>query len=246
MAAPRIFQPGPLAEARAAGAEIELGAEAVRHLGRVLRLGPGDAVRLFDGHGGEYAATLTALDKRAGRARLDAFDDRESESPLTLELVQGLAKGERMDVAFQKAVELGVDRIVPVTTERSVVRLDGERALKRHAHWRGVLIAACEQSGRNRIPELDPLQTLTEWLRQPRQGFVLDPEGGSSLQTQALPDGPVSLLVGPEGGLGPGEINRAIEAGLRPLRLGPRVLRTETAPLAALAALQTLWGDLGG
>ncbi|MGM0476327.1 MAG: 16S rRNA (uracil(1498)-N(3))-methyltransferase [Pseudomonadota bacterium] len=245
MAAPRIFQPGPLAEARAAGAEIELGAEAVRHLGRVLRLGPGDAVRLFDGHGGEYAATLTALDKRAGRARLDAFDDRESESPLTLELVQGLAKGERMDVAIRKAVELGVTRIVPVATARSVVRLDGERADKRHAHWRGVIIAACEQCGRNRLPELAPVTPLPEWLATPRQGVVLDPEGGTGLTDLAAPSGPVSLLVGPEGGLTDDELARAEAAGLHRLRLGPRVLRTETAPLAALTAVQTLWGDLG-
>ncbi len=246
MAAPRIFQPGPLAEARAAGNEVELGAEAVRHLGRVLRLGPGDAVRLFDGHGGEYAATLTALDKRAGRARLDAFDERESESPLTLELVQGLAKGERMDFAIRKAVELGVTRIVPVATARSVVRLDGERAEKRHAHWRGVIVAACEQCGRNRLPELAPVTALTEWLATPRQGLVLDPEGGDGLRALAAPDGPVSLLVGPEGGLDAAELDRAEAAGLRRLRLGPRVLRTETAPLAALAAVQTLWGDLGG
>ncbi|MFP4182678.1 MAG: 16S rRNA (uracil(1498)-N(3))-methyltransferase [Thiohalospira sp.] len=241
MPTPRIHVPGPLE----AGSEIDLPEGAVRHLGRVLRLRPGATVTLFDGRGGEYTATLTALDKRSGAARVEAFDPVERESPLALELVQGVAKGERMDFAIQKAVELGVTRIVPVLTERGVVRLDAERAASRQRHWEGVIASACEQSGRNRLPALAPVQPLREWLAEPRAGAVLDPEGGVGVGERPTPADPFSLLVGPEGGLTGDEITAAADAGLTRLRLGPRVLRTETAPLAALAALQTVRGDLG-
>ena len=244
MRIPRIYQPLPLASGRA----IELDAQATAHLTRVLRLKPGDELVLFNGEGGEYAAHIEALEKRATVVRVGEFIDRELESPLELVLAQGVSRGERMDYTVQKAVELGVSRIVPVITERTVVNLKDERRERRQEHWQAVAVGACEQSGRNRAPAVEPVVALDRWLAAASPAglkLVLHHRAGKGLAGQARPAGPVTLLIGPEGGLSPAEIDAACAAGFQPLCLGPRVMRTETAAVAALAVLQWLWGDFG-
>lgn len=244
MKPPRLYLPTPLA----AGALVALDANAFNHAVRVLRLRVGDALTLFDGHGGEYAAELAAVERRAATARVLAAHAREAESPLRVVLAQGVSKGERMDYTLQKAVELGVAAVQPLLAERSVVQLDGERLARRVEHWQGVLVAACEQSGRNRVPPLAAPVRLGDWLAAGGgEGLrlLLDPQAGTGLRALPAPGGAVTLLIGPEGGLGDGEIAAATAAGWRGVHLGPRVMRTETAGVAALAALQVLWGDLG-
>lgn len=171
-----------------------------------------------------------------------------TESPLSLHLLQAVSKGERMDLVIQKAVELGVREITPVLTERCVVRLKGSRAEKRHRHWREIIINACEQCGRNRLPLLHHITPVEKVLDEPSGGLklVLDPSAASSIGALASPrDGEVHLLIGPEGGLSDWELDQATLHGFTAVRLGPRILRTETAALASLSALQVLWGDLG-
>ncbi len=242
MRIPRLFHPQPLA-----GLErVLLSDEAFGHAVRVLRLREGDPLRLFDGSGGEYTAELERVERREAWVRIGAFDAVERESPLRVWLGQGLSRGERMEIAIQKAVELGVSRITPLQVARSVVRLDEQKARKRQARWNEVAVAACEQSGRNRLPTIDPPQPLGSWLT-PHDGprLLLDPADGIRLADLSPPEsGQVSVLVGPEGGLDETERALARQHGWQPVRLGPRVLRTETAPLAILAALQVLWGDL--
>jgi 16S rRNA (uracil1498-N3)-methyltransferase len=244
MTGPRLFHPLPLA----ADTEVVLDPVAAGHAVRVLRLAPGAPLVLFDGLGGEYAATLLAVGKRGASARVGALRAREAESPLDLTLAQGIARGERMDLVVQKSVELGVRRLQPLVTARCQVRLDAERSAHRVQHWRGVVRAACEQSGRNRLPEVLPPQAFGTWLAGTGDAglrLVLDPGAPRGLRELPPPDGAVLLLVGPEGGLDEAELAATRAAGWVPVRLGPRVLRTETAGLAALAALQALWGDLG-
>ncbi len=242
---PRIYQPEPLAT----GQVIELQGQAAVHLHKVLRLREGDALRLFNGEGGEFDARVQAVGRRSVRIELLAFEPREVESPLVLRLAQGVSRGERMDYTVQKAVELGVAHIQPLVTTRTVVNLDGERRQKRRAHWQGVAVAACEQSGRNRLPEVAPVTGFETWLAgqaaAPGLRLVLHHRATRSLADLPPPSGPITLLIGPEGGLAPAEIEAAEGAGFQPLRLGPRVLRTETAAVAALAVLQWLWGDFG-
>jgi 16S rRNA (uracil1498-N3)-methyltransferase len=240
---PRIYQPQPLTSGRT----IELDAQATAHLTRVLRLKPGDELVLFNGEGGEFAARIEALEKRAAVVRVGEFVAREAESPLELVLVQGVSRGERMDYTVQKAVELGVSRIVPVITERTVVNLKDERRERRQDHWQAVAIGACEQSGRNRVPVIEPVIAFDRWLAAAPAGlkFVLHHRAEQGLSGVARPAGPVTLLIGPEGGLSPAEIDASRAAGFQPLCLGPRVMRTETAAVAALAVLQWLWGDFG-
>lgn len=242
MSIPRIYLPQPLAS----GTTVQLDARAQRHAVRVLRLQAGDSLILFNGEGGEYHATLEDSRREGAQVSLREFNDRERESPLDIALLQGVARGEKMDLILQKAVELGVSRVVPLATERSQVKLSGERLDKRMQHWRGVIIHACEQCGRNRLPELAELQDLNAVLAAHgpgRLGLLLDPtadRGPHGLAgTRAL-----SLLIGPEGGLSASERDQARSAGFQGVRLGPRILRTETAGLAALAALQCLYGDL--
>jgi 16S rRNA (uracil1498-N3)-methyltransferase len=238
----RVFSDRPLGAHR----ELTLGASAAAHVGRVLRLGVGAELTVFDGSGGEYPATIVEGRATVLRVRLGEHRPLERESPLAITLAQGLARGERMDWVLQKATELGVAAVAPLITERSVVKLDARQAAKRREHWRGVVIAACEQCGRNRLPDVRAPAPFDEWLRTARSGLglLLDPTAASGLQGIGKPPA-LTLLVGPEGGLSPAERTLALEAGFMPVRMGPRVLRTETAAIAAMSALQALLGDLG-
>ena len=235
-------------EALSPGAHIDLPEPVARHAVRVLRLPPGAAIVLFDGRGGEYDARIERIERDRVVAALGAWRDVERESGLAVTLIQAVQAGEKMDYTVQKAVELGVSHIVPVDSRRSVTRLSGERAARRVAHWQGVAAAACEQCGRNQVPQLAPLERLENWLARPASGMlrlILAPDA-----EQALVDLPpvtdVQMLIGAEGGLDPQEIVAAQQVGFKAVRMGPRILRTETAGLAALAAMQALWGDFRG
>lgn len=236
----RLFTEQPLA----VGRELELEPRPARHATKVLRLAPGAAVVLFNGDGYDYDAQLLSGNRDAVRVRTLAAGAPEPEPPLAITLALGVSRGERMDLALQKAVELGVSAIQPLFTTRSLVRLSGERLAKRHAHWRGVIIAACEQSGRRRLPRLEPPASLARWLACGHpDGILLHHAAEAALTELPPPDATLTLLIGPEGGLTPEEREQAQTQGLTPVRLGPRILRTETAPLAAIAAVQALWGD---
>ena len=239
------------------------------HAVRVLRLQPGDVLVLFNGEGGAYEGVLLsqtdsepelARKKRDGKhsraskqrdvlVRLVAFEPNDRASPLRISLWQGVSAAERMDFTWQKSVELGVYRCVPIETRRCVTRLDGSRAEKRHAHWQGVIVAAAEQCGLNRVPELLPVRSLADALREPAVGMriMLDPDAPESYpawleQQKELTD--LTILIGPEGGFAPEEIDAAKSSGFLCFRLGPRVFRTETAGPVALAVTQTIAGDL--
>ena len=252
MSFPRFYCSAEPSSVLLAGGQVDLPENAARHAARVLRLRSGDDLVLFDGTGGEYAARIATVDR--DRVRVDVLEwrDAECEAPIRLTLVQALQSGEKMDMTVQKAVELGVERVVPVGSRRSVVRLEGERALKRLDHWRAVAASACEQCGRNRVPEVTALEGLDRWLGRPVAGAVLRlmlaPGSAQTLGNLAPPvrGGQIELLIGAEGGLAPDEMEMAERAGYIGVRLGPRILRTETAGLAALAAIQCLWGDFGG
>lgn len=238
----RFFCPQPLAPNSLA----ELPSAAAHHALRVLRLGAGDPVTLFNGEGGEYPGRIAEAG-RAVRVQLGDWHAVERESPLDMTLAQALPSGDKMDFVVQKAVELGVARIQPLASSRSVVRLAGERAARRVEHWRQVAISACEQCGRNRLPEIAPILDLRQWLGQLAQDneirrLLLSPQGGR--RPRELAGRRFLLLVGPEGGLDKEEAAAARLAGFADLSLGPRILRTETAGPAALAALGALHGDL--
>lgn len=238
---PRIFCPPPLA----ASTRIDLPAGAAHHVLRVLRLQPGQALTLFDGEGGEYGAAIARVGARVA-VDVGVYRDIERESPLAVTLVQGLAAADRMDYVVQKAVEIGAAAIAPVAAARSVARLEGARAARKVEHWRQVAIAACEQSGRNRLPMVHAPCPVSTWLRAPSTAalrLLLAPDAESSLADLPRPAGAVELLVGPEGGFTAAESAAACATGFRAVRLGPRTLRTETAGPAALAAMHALWGD---
>lgn len=242
MSLPRFYSPITLA----VGGPVELASSAAHHAVKVLRLRVGDALILFDGHGGEYTAAIERIDKKRVVVNVQSHQDIERESPLAITLVQAVSSRDRMDITLQKAVELGVARIIPVMSQRSVVRLDGERAEQRMLHWQQVVIAACEQCGRNRVPQVEALVPLASFLLQPgaqADRWMLSPRAEQALRTQAKPQAALQLLVGPEGGLNNDEESAAMHVGYKPVRLGPRILRTETAAPALLAALQALWGD---
>lgn len=233
----------------AVGQRITLPEDSSAHLLRVLRLAPGDVVTLFNGDGHDYSARLLTAAKRGAEAEITGRQPVPRESPLRITLVQGVARGEKMDLVLQKATELGVDAFTPVVTERTEVRLDAERAGKRMAHWRGVVAAACEQSGRAVLPRLSQPTALSAYAgdEQADIKLVLDPTGDVGLSSVAPGAGQsIALVVGPEGGLSEQDLATLRAAGFRGLRLGPRILRTETAGLAAVAALQALYGDLRG
>lgn len=238
----RIFVEEPLAS----GAELELGAAAAGHVARVLRLAAGDVLTLFNGTGGEYQAEITEIRRGAVRVQVGEHVPIESESPLAVILVQGVSRGERMDWVIQKATELGVHAILPVLTERSVVKLDARQNAAKHAHWRAIAISACEQCGRNRVPEIGRAIELGDWLAANRGDgtrITLDTRASVPLSRLA-PAQAVTLLIGPEGGLTYHEREAARSAGFEARTLGPRVLRTETAAVAALSVIQAIAGDL--
>lgn len=232
--------------ALAEDAVVALPEDAVAHLVRVLRLGVGDPVTLFNGDGFDYSAKISSLSKKAAEVRVLGRCVVDNESCLHLTLAQGIARGEKMDLILQKATELGVARIAPVITERTEVRLDGDRATKRMQHWRGVVTAACEQSGRARVPVVLEPQTLASFAVSEAPGlrFILDPVADTGVADAGIGvDQPVTLLIGPEGGLSERDRLLLRAAGYQGLRLGPRILRTETAGLAALAAINAIYGD---
>jgi 16S rRNA (uracil1498-N3)-methyltransferase len=232
----------------AAGSEVVLPESAAAHLGRVLRLGVGDACVLFNGDGHDYAARIVALGKRELRVAVDAARPVLRESPLRLVLLQGVARGEKMDLILQKATELGAAAFHPLWSQRSEVKLDEARAEKRLAHWRSVVSSACEQSGRAVVPAVSAPVTLQATLAALPAGglrLILDPEGELAFSSLSLDtDAPVYLAIGPEGGWSPLDREQLRAAGFLGLRLGPRILRTESAGLAAVAALQARFGDL--
>lgn len=244
MRIPRIYTDQPLRP----GVELLLPEQAGEHVARVLRLERGHPLILFNGDGREYDATLATLAKRAVTAEILAVREVDRESPLQLTLAQGIARGEKMDWILQKATELGVARIVPLVTERTEVKLDEERAERRLAHWRGVVAGACEQCGRTLLPEIDAPQRLDRWLGSLADDDMLRlallPEGNVDLRQFPQVDNGVLLCVGPEGGFSENDIALLTQARFHGLRLGPRILRTETAGLAAIAALQAIAGDL--
>ncbi len=239
MQIPRVYIPALLT----AGKRLELTRQAARHVVTVLRLKPGAPLVIFDGQGSAHQATLEDSTQVVIGQRLND----ETESPLQIHLIQAISRGERMDHVIQKAVELGVCKITPVLTRRCMVKLKGERAVKRLQHWQGIAISACEQCGRNQLPVLNAITTFDTALSEPGNNLklVLDPTGQNTLSNLAPPGDRVTLLIGPEGGLTGEEIQQAHQSGFVRLRMGPRVLRTESAAVAALSALQTLWGDLG-
>ena len=245
MTSPRFLCPGELAAA-AVGSEYVLPDAVAHHALRVLRLAVGDDVTLFTGGGGEFAATLIRADKRTAVVHVDGFDPVEREARLAVTLAQGIAANDAMDHAVRRAVELGVSGIQPIVTTRSARMAEGERGEKRLAHWRQVVVAACEQCGRNRVPEVHAAVPLEGWLAtRPREsaGLVLAPDANSSIADLPPPHDALDVLIGPEGGFAAEEIAAARRAGLAAVRMGPRVLRTETAALAALATVNALWGD---
>jgi 16S rRNA (uracil1498-N3)-methyltransferase len=241
---PRFFCPQPLA----AGAIVDL-PEAVAHHLYVVRMQPGEALTLFDGRGGQYRASLAEIGKKRARAQVEEHQAVEIELPYAITLAQGLPEGAKMDWIIEKAVELGVAAVQPLAARRSVVRLSGERAEKRHAHWQGVIVAASEQCGRNRLARLAPMAGVDAWLAAPVRAaqptILLSPRAQQSLSSWAGASGPqaVRVMIGPEGGFSSEEEDAAISAGAVALSIGPRVLRTETAGLAAVAALNALWGQ---
>jgi 16S rRNA (uracil1498-N3)-methyltransferase len=243
MRIPRIYTPSSLQS----GATIELDENAFSHAVRVLRLTDGAPLILFNGAGGEYEAVLCDVQKKRASATVGAHSTRECESPLHIMLGQCISRGEKMDYTIQKAVELGVTEIVPLFSERCGVKLDQERSDKRMQHWQSTIISACEQSGRNHIPLLHMPLSLEQWFKNIEASckLVLDPTANHSLTQLPKPEKNVALLIGPEGGLSDAEINQSIKSGFTGIRLGPRILRTETAGLVVLSSVQQLWGDLG-
>lgn len=232
-------------------ATVKLSENAATHATRVLRLNIGDKIELFNGDGFDYSCELLSVKKSEVLAKVLAQFEVKNESPLNITLLQGISSGERMDYTIQKAVELGVTQIQPLSTERSVVKLSPERAQKRLEHWQNVVHAACEQSGRAKIPNVATPMSLTAWLgvnihagsSHANLRILLNPIG--AIQLSALPKTTqnIQLLIGAEGGLSQAEIDLATTHGFQSIVLGPRILRTETAALTAIATMQTLWGD---
>lgn len=229
------------------GAMVALPETAATHAARVLRMQVGDAAILFNGDGSDYQCRLASVQKSSVTAQVISGTAVTNESPLNILLLQGISSGDRMDYTIQKAVELGVREIQPIATERSVVKLNQERAEKRVAHWQQIVISACEQCGRAWVPPVHLPQTLSQWLAahpaQDSSRILLNPVGATSLGHISKPKAQIQLLIGAEGGLSAHEIDTASAHGFQSIILGPRILRTETAALTAIASMQTLWGD---
>lgn len=241
MRIPRIYHPHNLT----CDSEVMLSDDAANHVGRVLRLGEGHEVELFCGDNHVYKGIITQASKKQVAVNIIAKTLQNVESPLRIHLVQGISRGERMDFTLQKSVELGVASITPIFTERCGVKLQGERLQKKRQQWQKIVIAACEQSGRNQVPQVHEPMTLDAYLAQPSRPQTLTLEPGAEHSLKSAPVATeLALLIGPEGGFSPDEVQRTHAAQCLPVRLGPRVLRTETAALSALAALQANHGDL--
>lgn len=240
MKAPRIYTDQSLTDQHA----IDLNENASSHVGRVLRMKAGDALRVFNGEGGQWLGQIEAVSKKTVTVQLREFMAENNESPLQTHLGQVLSRGERMDYAIQKATEMGVTQITPLFSERCEVKLQGDRIEKRLAHWQQIAISACEQCGRNIVPIINSPQKVSQWIieRDEELKFVLHHRTEKQLTGFDMPCS-VALFIGPEGGLTAQEIEQAQEHQFYPLSLGPRVLRTETAPIAVLALLQHYWGD---
>jgi len=239
----RFYSPEKLA----IGATVKLSDNAAIHATKVMRLNVGDKLYLFDGHGSDFECELISIQKSATLAKVLLEKPIANESPINITLLLGISSGDRMDIGIQKAVELGVNKIVPIKTERSVVKLDDEKAKKRVEHWQNVVIAACEQSGRAVVPKIGLPMPLSSWLAEHPQAnasrILLNPIGAKKLSELQKPAGEIQLLIGAEGGLSDKEITLALSQGFQSIILGARILRTETAPLAAIATMNTLWGD---
>ena len=245
MRIPRIFTDQPLSS----GANLALTGSAARHLSSALRMSVGQEITLFNGLGGEFSATLTTTAKSQVDVSIGDCREIDRESPLKLHLAIAVSRGERMDWIMQKATELGVTEITPLFSERTEVKLNGERLEKKLRHWQQVSISACEQCQRNIAPTINNALTLDQWLSQAAENpeqlrLVLHHRSDKTLAQYQTPKS-VCLLVGPEGGLSDNKISRAMDKGFAALTLGPRVMRTETAPLAAISIMQSLWGDMG-
>jgi 16S rRNA (uracil1498-N3)-methyltransferase len=239
------------------GATVKLSDNAAIHATKVMRLSAGDKLFLFDGHGSDFECELISLQKNTTLAKVLREKPIANESLINITLLLGISSGDRMDIGIQKAVELGVNKIVPIKTERSVVKLDEDKAKKRVEHWQNVVIAACEQSGRAKIPFVSKPESLSAWLQaniqevssdgnlisEQKTRILLNPIGAKKLSELQKPAGEIQLLIGAEGGLSDKEIALAVAQGFQSIILGARILRTETAPLAAIATMNTLWGD---
>ena len=236
----RIYTAQPLI----LGTETILEDSIAHYLSKVLRLRNEDQISLFNERDGEFLATLLSIGKKSVSVRLEHRIENQSESKLNVHLAIGISRGERMDYAIQKATELGVSRITPLFTERCEVKIKADRLDNRMGHWERVAISACEQSGRNVVPQITTPLSIESFLSQAREGegFVLDHRADNGLPTTISPKA-VTILIGPEGGLSESEIGAANSAGFSSLRIGPRVLRTETAPVVAISLAQQLWGD---
>jgi 16S rRNA (uracil1498-N3)-methyltransferase len=239
----RFYSPSPLT----IGVTAALSENAAAHATRVMRLKVGDTLTLFCGDGVDYQCALVSVEKKTASVEVLSQEKINNESPLNMRLLQGISSGDRMDYTIQKAVELGVTEIFPLSTERSVTKLSGDRAEKRVEHWQGVAIAACEQSGRAVLPKIHFPLTLAQWLSQhdtqQSLNLLLNPVAAKTLAQLTKPENQIHLLIGPEGGLSPGEIELANQNNFQSIVLGPRILRTETAALTAISSMQTLWGD---
>lgn len=242
MATPRFYSTEKLAP----GSLIKLSDNAAIHASRALRMKVGDQAVLFNGDGNDYLCTLTFMSKSEVSAKIKSVLTNNAESPLDINLIQAISSGDRMDFTIQKAVELGVNSIQPIASQRSVVKLTGDRAEKRRDHWQNIVISACEQSGRAVVPQVAVASSLPQWLSQKENSalrIILSPHATQSLHDLQKPDGTIHLLIGAEGGLTEDEITLATTHQFTPVRLGNRILRTETAALTAIAALQMQWGD---
>lgn len=241
MRIPRFYEAQALAE----GLEIDLSDNVVQHVSRALRMKAGEEIILFNGDTFDYKVMLTQVEKRVAKGIVKETQISQSESPLKVSIGQSLSRGERMDFAVQKSTEMGVQHITPLFSERCEVKLPKERQEKRINHWKQIAISACEQCGRTSPPDIPPPSSLENWLssQQAELKLVLHHHSEQPLQEIAQPCS-VALLIGPEGGLTEDEVELAVSYGFKPLALGPRVMRTETAPVAALTLLNYLWGDL--
>ena len=228
------------------GCDVQLSDETAHYLGKVLRVRPGDTLSLFNGEQGEFLASILSVDKKTITVKLVQAVPCHADPRLPIHLGLGLSRGERMDYAIQKATEAGVSSITPLLTERCEVKMRDDRKENRLQHWERIAISACEQCGRNLLPQILPPQSLAQWVNaaQADVRLVLHPLADNTNPGSGRPAS-VALLVGPEGGLSPAEVDAAVQSGFSSLQLGPRILRTETAPLAAIAILQARWGDMG-